>query len=187
MRIRPRIQGFLQPFGRALARLGLSPAFVTGFGLLIAIAGSILIGIGWLKSGALVAFAGSAIDGLDGAVARASNRVSARGAFLDASLDRVGEIALLAGLAVSQRGDVRILLLTILALGGALLTPYLRAKAESVGLEGKGGLMGRAERVILVTLGILVGQIEPMLWLFVVATWFTVAQRFWTTYSRIDS
>lgn len=165
----------------------MSPAFVTVFGVLITITGSILIGVSWLRTGAIVALVGSAIDGLDGAVARASNRVSARGAFLDASLDRVGEIALLAGLAVSQRGDARILLLTILALGGALLTPYIRAKAESVGLEGKGGIMGRAERVILVTLGILVGQIEPMLWLFVVATWFTVGQRFWSTYSRIDS
>ena len=187
MRIRPRIQGLLQPIGRFLARLGLNPTFITFFGVGITIVGSIFVGVGWLVPGALVALAGSAIDGLDGAVARASNRVSARGAFLDATMDRGGEIALLAGLAVSQRTDVRILLLTILSMGGALLVPYMRAKAESVGLEGKGGLMGRAERVILVSLGIIVGLIEPMLWLFVLATWLTVWQRFWSTYRQISA
>ena len=187
MRIRPRIQGLLQPIGRFLARLGLSPTFITVFGVCITIFGSILVGVGWLVPGALVALGGSAIDGLDGAVARASGRVSAKGAFLDATVDRIGEIAMLAGLAVSQRTDVRILLLTILSMGGALLVPYMRAKAESVGLEGKGGLMGRAERVILVALGIILGLVEPMLWVFVVATWFTVWQRFWSTYTKIDS
>ena len=187
LRVRPHVQGFLQPFGRFLARIGLSPTFVTLFGASIAIVGAIMIGSGWLVWGALVALLGSAIDGLDGAVARASNRVSARGAFLDATVDRIGEIAVLAGLAVSQRTNARVLLLCLLALGGALLIPYMRSKAESVGLDGRGGLMGRAERVILVTVGILVGWIEPMLWVFVVAAWFTVGQRFWATYSRIAS
>lgn len=187
MRVRPRIQGFLKPAGRLLAGAGLSPAFVTLFGASITVVGSVLIGVGWLKTGALVALAGSAIDGLDGAVARASGKVTARGAFLDATVDRIGEIAVLAGLAVSQRTDARILLLALLALGGALLTPYMRSKAESVGLDARGGLMGRAERVILVTAGILVSQIEPMLWLFVVGAWFTAGQRFWSTYSRIEA
>ncbi len=187
MRIRPRIQGLLQPIGRFLARVGFSPAFITMFGASITIAGSVLVGMGWLITGALVALGGSAIDGLDGAVARASNRVTARGAFLDATVDRIGEIALLAGLAVSQRTNARILLLTVLSMGGALLVPYMRAKAESVGLDGRGGLMGRAERVILVALGIVLGLIEPMLWLFVVATWLTVWQRFWSTYRRMGS
>jgi CDP-diacylglycerol--glycerol-3-phosphate 3-phosphatidyltransferase len=186
MRVRPRVQGLLQPAGRLLSRLGVGPTFVTLFGASITIFGAIMIGTGLGKSGAVVALIGAAIDGLDGAVARASGKVSARGAFLDASVDRVGEIAVLAGLAVAQRTDARILLLCLLALGGALLIPYMRSKAESVGLEGRGGLMGRAERVILVTVGIVAGQVEPMLWVFVVGAWFTVGQRFWSTYSRID-
>ncbi len=187
MRVRPHIQGFLRPIGRFLARLGLTPTAMTLSGLAITVAGSVVIGLGYVRTGALLALAGSAIDGLDGAVARASNRVTTRGAFLDAGVDRLGEIAVFAGLAVSQRSDVRILLLVLLSLGGALVVPYIRAKAEALGHDGRGGLMGRAERVILVTLGMVTGFIEPMLWLMVLGVWMTVGQRFWTTYRAIDS
>lgn len=186
MRVRPRIQGFLEPIGRILARLGVTPTFMTLFGLAIAICGATMIGFGLLASGGLVALAGAALDGLDGSVARASGTETARGAFLDSFVDRIGEIAVLAGLAVSQRDDARILLLTLLSLGGALLIPYLRSKAEAVGLDGRGGLMGRAERVILVTLGLVSGLIEPMLWVMAVSTWFTVGQRFWSAYRGIE-
>lgn len=187
MRVRPRVQGILEPIGRFLAKVGVSPTFMTLFGLTVAVVGSVMIGVGAIISGALVALLGSALDGLDGAVARASDRETARGAFLDATVDRLGEIAVLTGLAVSQRDQVRILLLTLLALGGSLLIPYMRSKAESVGLDGKGGLMGRAERIILVTLGMLTGWIEPMLWIFVAAAWFTAGQRFWSTYDQIKT
>lgn len=187
MRVRPRVQGILEPIGRSLAHIGVTPTFMTLFGLVVAIGGAVLIGVGLIIPGALVALAGSALDGLDGAVARASDKVTSRGAFLDATVDRLGEISVLTGLAVSQRGEVRILLLSLLALGGSLLVPYLRAKAESVGLDGRGGLMGRAERVILVTLGMLTGWIEPMLWIFVAFAWFTAGQRFWSTYAQIEN
>ena len=137
--------------------------------------------------GAIVFLCGSALDGLDGAVARASNRVTARGAFLDAAVDRLGEIAMLTGLGVSLRTDGRILLLALLSMGATLMIPYLRAKAEVEGLDGRGGLMGRAERVILFSLGLLTGYVEPMLWLMLVGNWFTVGQRFWSTYRHIES
>lgn len=186
MRVRPRVQKFLEPLGRALTRLGVTPTFVTLLGLTIGIIGAVIIGNGSLVIGGLVALAGAAVDGLDGTVARASNRVTARGAFLDAAVDRVGEIAVLAGLAISQRENARILLLVLLTMGGALLIPYMRAKAEAVGLDGRGGVMGRAERVILVTLGLITGFVEQMLWVMVVLNWFTVGQRFWATYRRIE-
>jgi phosphatidylglycerophosphate synthase len=187
MRVRPRVQGILQPIGRFFVRIGISPTFMTLFGFFVAVAGSILIGLGRPITGAIVFVVGSALDGLDGAVARASNRVTARGAFLDATVDRLGEIAVLGGLAVASRHNARILLLTLLALGAALMIPYMRAKAEVEGLDGKGGLMGRAERVILITVGLLVNQIEPMLWVMLVASWYTVGQRFWSTYRRIEA
>ncbi len=187
MRLRPRIQWFLKPIGRFLARIGVSPTFMTIVGLLIAVVGAIVIGLGALAWGGVIALLGSAIDGLDGSVARAAGKVTARGAYLDAVIDRLGEIAVLTGLAVSQRGDARILLLTTLSMGGALMIPYVRAKADSVGVEGRSGLMGRAERVILVTLGLVTGFVEPMLWILIVTSWFTVGQRFWSTYRLIDS
>lgn len=186
MRVRPRIQWFLEPIGRTLARLGVTPSVVTFLGLAVTLGGSVVIGLGYLKSGALVALLGSAIDGLDGSVARASGKVTVRGAFLDSSVDRLGEIGVLSGLAVAQRADARILLLVILSLGAALLIPYMRAKAEAVGVDGRGGFMGRAERVILVSLGLVTGLVEPMLWVLAVASWFTVGQRFWSTYRDID-
>lgn len=186
-RVRPHLQGFLEPVGRGLARIGVTPTYVTLTGLAVAVAGSVVIGTGELLTGGLIALAGAAIDGFDGSVARASGRVSDRGAFLDATVDRLGEIAVLTGLSVSQRGDARILLLALLSLGGAMMIPYIRAKAESLGVDGRGGLMGRAERVILLTAGLVTGWVEPMLWAMVVTTWFTAGQRFWSTYRTAET
>jgi hypothetical protein len=62
----------------------------------------------------------------------------------------------------------------------------MRARAESVGIDGRGGLMGRAERILLFTLGLALGQIEPMLWVFVVLVWMTAVTRFWKTYRTIQ-
>lgn len=184
-RVRPRIQGFIGPIGKFLVAIGVTPAAMTAFGLFVTIAGAIVIGLDHLVLGAVIALAGSALDGLDGTVARASGSVTARGAFLDAGSDRIGEIACFAGLAVAMEGNARVLLLIVLSVGGAMLVPYLRAKAEAVGLEGKGGLMGRAERVILFAVGLILGYVEPMLWLMVVSVWYTAVQRFVSTYSRI--
>lgn len=184
-RVRPRIQGFLEPIGKFLAALGISPAFMTSFGLVVTIVGAVIIGMGHLAAGAIVALIGSALDGLDGTVARAAGSVTPRGAYLDAGSDRIGEIASFAGLAVAMEGNARVLLLIVLSVGGAMLVPYLRAKAESVDLPGNGGLMGRAERVMLFALGLMTGMVEPMLWLMVVSVWFTAIQRFVTTYRSI--
>jgi len=186
LRVRPRIQGILQPTGAALSRLGFSPAAVTLLGFAVALAGAVLVGSGSLLVGGIVYLVGSGLDGLDGAVARASGRVSARGAFLDATVDRLGEIAIMVGLAVAFRHELRVLLLVLLSMGAALLIPYMRAKAEAEGIDGRGGLMGRAERVILVGAGLVGGVVEPMLWIFVVTTWLTVAHRFRSTFRQID-
>ncbi len=186
LRVRPHVQGLLQPLGRFLVKLGVGPTFLTLFGLFVAVSGAFLVGAGLVVAGGSVYLAGSAIDGLDGAVARASNRVTARGAFLDAGVDRLGEIAVLTALAVANRDDATVLILALLALAGGLMIPYIRAKAEAEGLDGRGGLMGRAERVILVSIALLTGWIAPILWFLVAASWFTVGQRFWTTYRSID-
>jgi phosphatidylglycerophosphate synthase len=185
MKVRPRITRFLIPMGKGLAAIGITPAMMTAFGLSITIIGSILIANSYLKTGAAVVLLGSALDGLDGSIARVTGTESARGAFLDSAFDRLGEIAAFAGLGVASAGNPRALLLIVLAVGGAMLVPYMRARGESQGIVGKGGLMGRAERVILFTVGILVGQVEPMLWIFVVSVWFTAGYRFATTYRSI--
>jgi CDP-diacylglycerol--glycerol-3-phosphate 3-phosphatidyltransferase len=155
---------------------------MTALGLALVLAGSVMVATGRLVSGGWVIAVGSLLDGLDGAVARATGTVSAKGAFLDAAFDRVGEIATFGGLAFAMEGEARVLLLIVLAVGGAMLVPYMRAKAEAEGMEGQGGLMGRTERLILFCAGLIFGLVEVMLWIFVVLVWLTALIRFWRSY-----
>src|SRR5688572_26391986 len=155
---------------------------MTIFGLAVSVTGAVMIGMGMIVSGALVALGGSVIDGLDGSVARAAGTESPRGALLDAASDRISEVSVLAGLSYAVASERRLVLLIVLALGGSLLVPYLRAKAEAEGLDGRGGMMGRAERVILFSAGLFTGLIEPMLWVIVVDVWATVWWRFFLTF-----
>jgi hypothetical protein len=62
----------------------------------------------------------------------------------------------------------------------------LRARAEASGVDGRGGLMGRAERILLFSVGLMIGQVEPMLWGFVALVWLTAVIRFWNTYRSIQ-
>ena len=186
MRVRPRVTRFLEPIGKALASTGVTPAVVTFLGLAVVIAGSVMIANGFPRSGAAVVLGGALLDGLDGTVARASGLVSPRGAFLDSAFDRMGEIAAFAGLGFFRAGQPRELLLIVLAIGGAMLVPYMRARAEVMGFDGRGGLMGRAERVLLFSLGLIFGLIEPMLWAFVVLVWLTAFARFIYTYRSFE-
>lgn len=186
MRVRPHVTRYLDYIGRVIAAVGITPAAMTALGLAIVIAGSVILGTGDLVLGGWFIVVGSALDGLDGAVARATDRVSAQGAFLDAAFDRIGEIAAFAGLAFAMEGQARILLLIVLSIGGAILVPYMRAKAEAEGMEGRGGLMGRPERLILFNAGLVFGFVEPMLWAFVVLVWFTAMHRFVKTYRSLQ-
>lgn len=165
--------------------MGMTATAMTVMGLGVVFVGAVLIAMGRLVSGAIVVLVGSILDGLDGAVARASDNVTKRGAFLDAAFDRLGEIAAFGALAFASAGQPRVLLLIVVGLGGAILVPYMRARAEAEGVDGRGGLMGRAERILLFCVGLIVGQVEPMLWIFVVLVWFTVVSRFWRTYRSI--
>lgn len=186
MRVRPHVTRYLDMIGRVFAAVGMTPAAMTALGLAVVIAGAVIVGSGSLVLGGSLIAVGSLLDGLDGAVARVTDRVSARGAFLDAAFDRIGEIAGFAGLAFAMEGQARILLLIVLSIGGAILVPYMRAKAEAEGHEGRGGLMGRTERLILFCSGLILGFVEVMLWLFVVLVWFTVIYRFVRTYRSIQ-
>jgi len=183
-RVRGKIDRIVDPIGAFLARLGLTPVAVTLVGLAVTISGAVLIGRKELVVGALVALAGATLDGLDGAVARARGTASARGAFLDSVADRIGESAVWSGIAFAVADRPRLVALCVVCVSGALTTSYLRAKAESVGADGRGGLMGRAERTILATAGLLTGLVEPMIWIMAGLVWITVGQRFWLVYQR---
>lgn len=186
-RVRGRIDRFVDPIGAFLARLGMTPLALTVVGLVVTIGGAVLVGRRALILGGLVSLAGATLDGLDGAVARARGSVSARGSLLDSVADRVGESALWSGIAFAVADRPRLVALCVVCVSGALTTSYLRAKAESIGADGSGGLVGRAERTILVTIGLLTGWMEPMIWSMAGLVWITVGQRFWLVYQRSDA
>jgi CDP-diacylglycerol---glycerol-3-phosphate 3-phosphatidyltransferase len=120
-------------------------------------------------------------DVLDGAVAKASGTASPRGAFFDSVIDRVSDALLLGGvawyLASTQPGRVAVLPLAVLA--ASMLISYERAKAESLGFDARGGLMERAERLVLLGFGLLFESLlVPVLWVMLVLTLITAVQRF---------
>jgi len=178
MRARRRANALFAPVGKALARLGIRAWQVTAFGAAVAVTGAVIIATGRLRLGVALVLAGSLIDAFDGAVARARGTVSNRGALLDAVADRVEETAMWAGLSVALIANPVAVALCSFTLGGSLLISYLRAKVDAAGGDGRGGIMGRAERLILFGLGILSGLVVPMLWAMSVLVWITVAQRF---------
>jgi phosphatidylinositol phosphate synthase len=187
---RKKAAPILEPIAAGLAKLGFTPTVVTVIGLLITIMGSALMASGLLFWGALTAGIGVALDALDGPLARRLGTASDRGAFLDTMSDRFGEIAVWVGLSVYLREEPRLLVLCIVALAFSLLVPYVRAKAEQLGHEGKGGWMGRAERMILILTGVGFAGLglpimEAVLWVFVVLTGFTVFQRIRRTWQQI--
>ncbi len=185
-RIRGRIEPFLDPIGRWLARLGITPMVLTTAGLVLAVAGAVLVARGAVVAGGIVFAAGSTLDGLDGTVARVTGTASRRGALIDSLADRIGETAMWGAIAFWLSDTPRLVMACIFCLAGALLTSYLRAKAEAVGADGSGGLIGRGERVVLMSVGLVFGVIEPVLWVLVVGVWLTVAQRFRVIWQRLE-
>lgn len=194
LRGRSRIAPILDPIAVGLSKAKLTPTIVTIAGLIVTIAGGWLIAVGEYVWGAAVAGLGSLLDALDGPLARHQGTASVRGAFVDTMSDRFGEVAIFAGLAFSLRNDETGLMLCLFGLAFSLLTPYVRAKAESWGAEGRGGWMGRAERMILVLAGVGISGIVggskvlfPVLWVFVVLVGFTVFQRIRRTWHQLES
>ncbi len=191
LRGRSRIAPLLDPIAVGLAKIRLTPTAVTIIGLLVTIGGSVLIANEEYVWGALAAGFGGFLDALDGPLARLQGKASTRGAFVDTMADRFGEISIFAALAFALRDDATGLMLCLFALAFSLLTPYVRAKAESWGAEGRGGWMGRAERMILALAGVgLEGlglpTLLPTLWIFVVLSGFTVAQRIRRTWQQLE-
>ena len=185
--IRPRINGALRAAGRWLAGAGLKPAQLTVLGLLITVGGAYLVASGRLIAGGTLVGVGALADALDGSVARAAGTAGPRGALLDSVMDRIGETAMFAAVAYTVSDDPVLVALAVASVGASLITSYLRAKAEGAGAEGRAGIMGRGERVALYCLGVIAGQLGPMLWAMVVLTWLTVIQRFISTWQQLET
>ena len=171
----------LSPIGKNLHRAGITADVVTIIGIIMAIAASVSIAFGSLRLGFLLLIMTGISDALDGPVAKASGAASLRGAFFDSVSDRLTDALLLGGIAWFLIGDKPgyTVMLPVSVMFVSLLIYYQRAKAESLGLEAKGGLMERAERFIVLAIGLLFSEaLIVILWIMLVLSSFTAAQRF---------
>ena len=156
-RFKTQIERYVRPVGESLRRTGLSPDHFTLLGFCVAAASAVAIGTGKMQLGLLLVICSALPDLLDGALAKASNSASQRGAFFDSVVDRVSDSFLFGGVAwfYASSDTPQFSIVPFAILGASLIISYERAKAESLGLYAKGGLMERAERIILLCFGLL--------------------------------
>jgi len=159
---------FTQHLVRLLAKTPITPNALTWFGLLVAIGAAVLISTGHIFAAGFVVLVGGLFDMLDGALARLTNSTSRFGAILDSTLDRLSEaVILLAILVAYTRGLVEPAVAGVVVVGlawlGSLLVSYIRARAEALGIECEVGIFTRAERVVILVLGLLLSQFDSAL------------------------
>ena len=160
--LRARVRGAALPVALGLGRMGLSPNALTVLGFGISVIAAIVASQGLWTAAALLVIFGGVFDLFDGALARATNRVSRLGAFLDSVFDRAGEAVVYLGViaACMLEGFDRGVLLGGAAMGASFMVSYTRAKSESLGFTpGTGmanvGIAPREVRLVLLTLGLL--------------------------------
>ena len=172
----------------SLARTGVTPNVLTATGVSLCLTAAVLVPFEnhgkflffWLAAGIFVV--GSLLDILDGALARVGGKTTPFGAFIDSTTDRVGEGAMLAAIALvfARHGRDWAVVLAVAAVVGSFLVSYTRARAEALGLRGDVGLGSRAERVVLITAGLIFAPWGGLPWAIVVlaaTAWLTVVQR----------
>lgn len=164
-------RGALAPIARALHGMGVSANAVTAAGLLLTLGGALLLGSGQPVAALLVLLAGTLADAIDGQVARLSGGGTRLGAFLDSTFDRLSDAGLcVAALIVGgTHGDLVLFVSGIVALVSGSLVPYVRAKAESLGLTANIGLAPREARLALIILGVAAWAASGSLSLFAAA------------------
>jgi phosphatidylglycerophosphate synthase len=171
-----------------LSRSRVTPNTLTAGGVLLCSAGAIVVyfedrnelAAFWI--GAALFIVGSILDILDGALARTSGKATPFGAFVDSMTDRVSEGVMLASIALvfMREGNQVALAFTFAAAVGSFLVSYARAKAEILGLRGDVGLGSRAERVVVISAGLILapwGALQWAIYLLAVTAWLTVIQR----------
>lgn len=171
-----------------LARTRITPNMLTAAGVSLCAIGAVLVyfeyrnELLWFWLGAGVFVAGSVLDILDGALARAGGKQTPFGAFIDSTTDRASEALMLGAIAlVFMRDENEVALgLTIAAIAGSFLVSYTRARAEALGLRGDVGIGSRAERVVVISVGLILAPWGALPWaigVLAATAWITVLQR----------
>lgn len=173
---------FERPAVSFLVALKFTPSVATAIGLGIALIAAYFVYQGeFFIAGFLVLFS-SVFDLLDGGIARATGRVSKRGAMMDSVFDRVSELAVLVGLAMyytsGPDADQLGVLLAIIAMSGSFMVSYVRARAEGLGVKGTAGFLTRPERVVVMVVCLLLGYPMVSLWILGVGTPLSAIWRF---------
>lgn len=177
----------MTPPARALNAIGVSPDLVTVVGTLGVLVGALLcFPRGWLWPGVLVVTIFVFADMLDGQMAKLGGKATNWGAFLDSSLDRLGDAAVFGGILLyfaGPRDSLGWAAVALAALALGQLTSYVKARAESLGFTCSGGLAARADRLLLILAGAFLAGLgvpyvlEAVLVVLSVAGLITVAQR----------
>ncbi len=178
------------PIVQLISRTPITPNTLTWIGFALAVAAAVVIYLRHPFAGGWVVLVAGAFDMLDGALARLTNRITAFGAALDSTLDRLSEAVLLVGiigLSVGTDNDIQAMLA-----GGALvfsfMVSYVRARGEGLGLEMKEGWFTRTERVIVLALGLLLSgftiALPIALGIIVVLSFVTAGQRLFLVWQK---
>lgn len=178
-RAREALKGFSDLVGRALSRAGFSANVLTALGIALSAVAAWRIASGAFLSAGIILTFGGFLDFCDGAVARVRGTVSTFGAFLDSVTDRFSDAFAFSAFIwyFFARGDELMAGVSLAAYGAGQLTSYIRAKAESLGYDCKTGILERAERLILLCAGLILGYVEIMLWIVAALGIVTVVQR----------
>ncbi|MCH7698914.1 MAG: CDP-alcohol phosphatidyltransferase family protein [Chloroflexi bacterium] len=177
----------IDPIVGLIARTGVTPNHLSLLGFSGNVGAAVLAARGDFLWAGIVMLVFSAMDMLDGALARATGRATRFGAVLDAALDRMSEAALLSGLGYyfAERGQTEETMLCFAALAGSLLVSYVRAHALSQGLDLQDGLFTRVERVILLAVVLMIDQVRVGLWILAVLTMLTGVQRLYVAWDKL--
>jgi CDP-diacylglycerol--glycerol-3-phosphate 3-phosphatidyltransferase len=153
------IKGYLrviEPVAALLVKLRINPNAITTVGTLCTVAGGVAFGMGHIRWAGWIIGLTAIFDVLDGTVARRTGQSTVFGAFYDSTLDRVADGVVLGGIAYffassPQHQSLPMVAISILGIIGTYLVSYTRARAESLGIDAKVGMMQRPERVVLVS------------------------------------
>ncbi|HZR92646.1 MAG TPA: CDP-alcohol phosphatidyltransferase family protein [Gaiellaceae bacterium] len=179
-----------------LAQTRLTPTALTAAGVCLCVAGGVLVHFQYRSQllffwlGAAVFLLGSLLDILDGALARAGGKATPFGAFIDSTTDRIGEAFMLGsiGLVFERQGNDVALAFAFAAVAGSFLVSYTRARAEALSLRGDVGIGSRAERVVVITGGLVLapwGGLPWAIYLLAATAWLTVVQRIWSVRAQL--
>lgn len=196
-RLREKLVPVTTLIGNNFGSLGLSPTYWSMIAFAFAILSSIFFGLSNFLSEQGIGFPSQIIasimllisgffDIVDGSVARVSKKATSRGAFLDSNFDKISEALIFIGIAI---GGLSSPILAMIALSTSILVSYLRARAESLGIELKGvGIGERAERLLILSICGFIpisGSIQWGIIIIIILSSFSFIQRFWFVLKRI--